>query len=254
MTTLIKPGLMVSLATELRGGVSYQRVDLEKGDAVAKWETTKHVDNPEEFARASQVRSKARALIASACSNTAFGLICPLDRESDLDTAVSEARRLVDEFNASATTTHVRIFTLRGRIASTDDEAARGLASEVQGLILGMQAGIDAMDPEAIRRAADQAKAMTALLGEEQVGIVSDAIAAARKAARQIVARVEKKGEDAAMVAMDIQRGALEKARMLFLDLDAPAATSEEMPAIDINRAANLDLDGETPFLKAGGE
>lgn len=241
MTTIIKPGLMVSLSTELRGGVRYERQDLEKGDATAKWETTKRIDNPDEYHRASQARAKARALIASVCSNTAFGLICPVDRESMLDEKIAEAKAVVNAFNATAQFSQVRIFTMRGRIASTDEEAANGLASELQALIQSMQEGIDRLDVEAIRDAADKARQMTALLSEEQVGVVSDAIAQARKAARQITARVEKKGEAAAVVMADIQRGAIEKARMLFLDFE-PANKTEEMPAVDVNRFANIEV------------
>lgn len=242
---ILKPGLMVSLATELRGGISYQRVDLDKGEATARWETTKFVENPEEFRRASQVRSKARAIIAKVCSHTAFGLICPLDREGMLNEATAEAKLLVEEFNRSATQSQIRIFVMRGRIASTDEEATRGLASELQSLIAAMDKGISDLDPEAIRDAADRAKQMTALLSDEQVATVSDAIAQARKAARAITARVEKKGEIAAVVLADVQRGAIEKARMLFLNLDAPAASNEQpvAAAVDPSRFAAINTE-----------
>ena len=175
---------------------------------------------------------------------SAFGLLCPVEREPELDAAIARARALADEHNASATCTVVSIFALKGRIAETDEEATRAIVDEVKGLLDAMSNGIDRLQPTAIRAAADQARALGAMLAPEQAEKVEGAIVAARRAARLIVKRVEKEGEDAAVVLADIQRGAIEKARFSFLDLDvAPAASEPALPSIDVQRVASIDFD-----------
>jgi len=46
-------------------------------------------------------------------------------------------------------------------------------------------------------------------------------------------------------VMMDIQRGMIEKARITFLDMSGESNAVEAMPAVDAQRFADLDMDGE---------
>lgn len=251
-TSIIRPGLLVALKSTVSGGVQYKRIDLDApGEAatgttagdpalVTRWETTRIIDDPAEHERAVKARGKAVGEIRSACSVTTFGLLCPVDREAELDAAVSRARAIVDAHNANATCTRIAIYTIKGRIASTDEEAARSIASEVTALLDTMSRGIDQMDVKAIREAATRAAEMGAMLGNEQVERVTSAVEQARKAARTIVKRIEKKGEDAAAVLQDIQRGEIEKARFAFLDMDTPAIEISA-PVADVGRFADLE-------------
>lgn len=247
-TTTIRPGILVALKSSVEGGVSYERRDLNAdgtapdGSAVEKWETTKVIIDPAEHERASKARSAALTAIRRCCAITTFGLLCPTDNEGALDAAIREARAIVEAHNATATHTHVRVYALKGRIADNDAEAAKAIGAEVAGLIGEMNSAIDKLDPKAIRKAADAAREMAAMLGDAQRARVDSAIEQARKAARTIVKRIEKEGESAATVMLDIQRGAIERARIAFLDLDAPAAV-EAAPAVELNRGAALDLD-----------
>ena len=156
-TRLLKPGLLVSLKTTIRGGVDYRRVDLDavrksnNGEAVTRWETTRTIEDPEEHERAVKVRGKANGLIRGVCSFTSFGLLCPYDREERLDSAIEEARRLTEDFNSTATHSDVSVYVLRGRIAETDEEATRALVSEVQGLLSAMESGIRGGEVKTIR-------------------------------------------------------------------------------------------------------
>ena len=280
---MIRPGLMVALKTSCRGGVSYQRVDLdaERAGVVAhpelegrtycttcqkdwptgqaeehaegcvvgsrtvyRWETTKVVDDPKELEAAEFARSKAVRAIDKHCARTAFGLLCPEANEQELRAGIREARAIVAAFNDGANHTHVAVHVLFGRVAADDVEATRAIAAEVRGLLEDMEGGIKAMNPKAIRNAADKAREVGAMLGEEQADKVGAAISQARKAARAIVARVEKGGEDAAEVLQELQRGAIQKARIAFLDLDGHEGESAEpaMPAVNVQRMAALDI------------
>lgn len=248
-TSILRPGILIGVKTSLRGGVAYQRIDLEKGEASARWETTRTIDDPAEHARASEVRSKARAEIAKLCCMTAFGLLCPDDRRPELDAAIERAQAMIDTHNRIASSTKVAIYVLAGRIEPSDERAARAIASEVAALVTTMNGAIDKLDPTAIRDAANRAREMAGMLDAATQATVTGAIEQARKAARAIVKRIEKDGEAAAIVLKDIQRGALEKARMAFLELDDEGGTnaaSGTLPAVDAQRF-DLDLDDAPP-------
>jgi len=245
MTTaaVLKPGILVSLNTTLTGGVKYERIDVEaahmteNGEEVAKWETTRKIDDPTEFKSAVKLRVQAAAVVRALCAKTAFGLLCPESKEAELDAAIAQAHKICDDWNAQASNTQIRIYVLKGRVASSDEEAAKAIASEVEGLLAGMESAISKMDVKAIRDAANRARQLGAVLDDGQSAKVSVAIDAARKAAKEIVKRIEKQGEDAQRVMADLaqQRAAVEMARFAFMDIDTPRApvnNGESLPAV----------------------
>jgi len=238
---ILKPGLLIALKSTVSGGVQYRRVDLEMGKERSRWDTIRVTEDPEEHDRAVKARGKAVSEIRSVCSFTTFGLLCPEDREADLDAAIVRARAIVTEHNATARATRVSVFALKGRIASTDEEAARALSEEVTSLMSAMTAGIDKLDVKAIRDAATKAQELGAMLDETQVGKVAEAVEQARRAARTIVKRVEKDGEEAAKVLQDIQRGAIDRARIAFLDYETGPTVAEPDAPVNAQRFADLD-------------
>lgn len=241
--SVLKPGLLVSLKTSVWGGVSYRRVDLEAahetqdGAQVARWETTREIPDPAEFEAATAARNKARALVSGVCCASSFGLLCPVEREADLEAAIIEARKLADAHNAGAALSRVEVYVLAGRVAVDDVEAARAVASEVRGLLADMEAGIRAAAPERIREAANRARSVAGMLSDETAGKVQEAIKEARQAARQLVKRVEKAGEAAAVVVAELNVQAIQAARFAFLDLEAEAQAEGIAPTV-----AALDL------------
>lgn len=251
----IRPGFLVSLKTSVRGGVEYRRTDLAApeaaapdGAAVARWETTKITIDPAEVERASKARGKARSVVASVCSASAFGMLCPEDRGADLARAIEEARGVAAAFNATATHTTIGVYVLAGRIAASDEEAARAIASEVRELLESMRDGIAGADVERIREAANKARALGSMLSDEAAGKVSKAIEAARSAAREITRRVEKGGETAAKVVESIRLDEINAARFAFLDLETPTGAPADPSPVP---AAALDLSPALPGLEA---
>ena len=251
--SVLKPGYLVSLKTGLRGGVSYSRVDIEpdhkdeSGARVAKWETLREIPDPDEFELATAIRGKARSLIASVCCTSSFGLLCPAANEQRLQTAVADARKLVSEHNARSKRTQVEVYVLIGRIAQSDEEAARAIGAEIRELLDAMRAGIATANPEAIRDAADKARNLGGMLSADVAGQVSAAIVEARTAAREIVRRVQKNGEQVATVIEQCSLARIESARFAFLDLDEAKPVDSEDPAARI-----LDIAPETgPAIQA---
>jgi hypothetical protein len=247
--TTIRPGYLVSIKTSIKGGVQYQRVDLDTGLPVAdgtevtRWETTKIVENREESDRATKVRSKARQMIERLCIKTAFGPVCPMDQVSALDAIIANARQLVEESNQTFGHTQIGIYVLKGEVKSDDAEALRSITQEASVLIQQMDDGIKEFDSGKIKDAANRAQALSAMLGEETSAKVNSAVEQARKAARTIVKRIEKEGEDRVIVLADIQRGQIESARIAFLDLDGGnTVAGEALPSVQGQRFADLDL------------
>lgn len=243
-TKMLRPGLLVSLSARISGGVVYDRRDLDAGDvfaptdkaAISKWETTKVIDDPAEYERAVKVRGKCRNLIASVCAKSDFGLLCPSNREFDLLRAIEEAKRIATEHNAGARKSIVSVYTVTGRIAQDDAEAARAIASEVRSLTEMMESSVKAANVEEIRKAANAAKNLATMLDGDAATKLGAAIEQAREAARTIVRKVEKSGEEAAKVLAEIKLDAIASARFAFLDFEQRAAESVPVaaPALDL--------------------
>lgn len=249
-TSTLKPGFLVSLKTSIKGGVEYQRIDLDTGTVIAdgavvtRWETRKEVRDPIEFERATQARNKARSIISAACLQSSFGLLCPLENEQDLQDAIQAARDVATEFNMTSKATSVEVFILAGIVAQSDVEAARAIRSEVGELMQMMQDGIANADAKSIREAADKARQIGGMLSDDVAGQVNEAIAQARKAAREITKRVEKAGETAATVVSELATDKVAKARFFFLDMGDEQAVEHEAPA---GRGLDLEMDENAP-------
>lgn len=239
-TSTLRPGLLVSLSTSLRGNVRYDKVDLEQehieeGSARARWETTRTVADHAEFEAGKKARDKAAGLIRSVCALSAFGLLCPESDADALAQAIRDAQALIDEFNSTATLTRVKLFVITGRIAQDDVAAVRAINSEIRDLMDDMAQGIERIDAKAIREAATKARSVGGMLTPSAQASVQIAIDAARAAAKKIVAA----GESAAI---EVDRMAMRKItdqRTAFLDL-----RDEVEIARPVSEARTVDLGG----------
>lgn len=281
----LKPGILVSLKTAMRGGVEYKRKDLDVdaesavkpacadcggpvdrvtraetdnelyrcpacgterpadvSTEVKRWETTKVIADLDEHKKASRARSRCRSLISSVCSQSAFGLICTESKETSLDEAIAEARAMAANFNREAKTVQIAVYVLKGRIASTDEEAAKAIASELRELLDEMKDGIGVGNIEAAREAARKALNMGSMLDETAGKKVNAAISEVREAAKLITKRMQS-GETAATIVRDIRLDALERARFAFIDLD-DAEPIEPLPS---TTKRSIDLDDAEP-------
>lgn len=257
-TTTIRPGLLVSLKTSLRGNIIYDRRDIEpehevKGGALkAVWETQRVITDPVEFAAGSKVRDKARAMIKGACIWSAFGLLCPdgpttTDDTDDmqqrsignLDRAVADARKLCLEFNATSKLTKVDIYVITGRIARDDVEAARALKSEVRELMMTMEEGLKNLNVKAVREAAARLRGVGQMLSDENKAKVTIAVNAARKAAKEAVKAAEA-GEQAAIEVDLVTIKKIAEQRTAFLDLDE---AGEVATPTNVGRAVDFETE-----------
>jgi hypothetical protein len=221
--------LLVSLRTSIRGNVKYFKTTTEAehrtetGEARAAWETTRTIANPEEDSRARVARSKAATLIRGVCVESAFGLLCPLAKRAELESAIREARAVTATFNRTAELSRIDVNIITGEIAADDVEAVKSINSEIRGLLESMARGVAALDVSAIRDAADRARSIGQMLSPVAQERVKIAVDTARAAARRIV----KAGETAAI---EIDAAAVAKitsARTAFLDLDETEAEAE---------------------------
>jgi hypothetical protein len=240
--TTLRPGLLVSLKTHIRGGIDYQRKDIELdhltdgGTREARWETLREIRNPEEYGKAKEARRLASYAVRRTCIRSAFGLLCPLDRELELYDAIDEARKIASAHNDAADDTLVEVYILVGQIAENEAEAVNAINSELRELLDEMATGIAGADIDRIRDAAGKAKKLGAMLTEDAAGKVTEAVAEARRTARIISKKLD---GDASIVLDDLQTTAIQSARFAFLDLDD--AEVEPAPV----SAPSLDLDPE---------
>lgn len=227
MTTLnaqtLRPGFLVSLNTSVRGNVAYQRRDIEAphvidetGELRARWETERTVVDPAEHDEAIKVRGKCRSLITAVCSASTFGLLCPDTAEADLQAAIAESQALAASFNIRAKLTRIGVYVIAGRVAADDVQAVRAINSEVRDLLAEMETGLQGLDVDRVRQAANKAKQLGQMLSPEAAARIQIAIDAARSVARRMV----KAGETAAQEIDRRTLSTLAEARTAFLDLD----------------------------------
>lgn len=245
-TSLLRPGYLVALSIRIRGGVTYRREDitpdhLEGTARIAEWQTRREILDADEHARAVKCCSEARGAIVRACRATSFGLLCPVDNEQAMRDGIEEAHSIAAAHNRTASVTRVEVFAVVGRIAESDEQAARAIGSEVRDLIERMQTAVAAADPEQIRKAASKARQVAGMLSDETAAKISAGIQQAREAAREIVRRVEKAGERAADVVAELQTGKLEAARFAVLDLLGDDEQPESISAPEVGRAVEFE-------------
>ena len=252
-TSTLRPGLLVSLKTSIRGNVSYRTLELEtdhlteEGARRAKWETERTISDPEEHEAGIKVRSKIRGLIVACCAQSAFGLLCPENAAGDLDKAIADARELADTYNAKARLTRVAVFVIAGRIAPDDVEAVKAINSEIRDLLADMERGVRTLQVEVIREAANKARAIASMITPEAAARVQVAIDTARSAARTIV----KAGEVAGLEIDAKALRAITEAKGAFLDLDEAQEVqvpTEQARAIDLAPADDFE---PPKFLRA---
>jgi hypothetical protein len=254
---IIKPSILVGLKSTISGGIKYNRTDLERsrvddnGTERAKWETTRLIDNKEEYEEAVKVRGKAVSNIRRLCTPFELGLVCLVDRIEELEEAIVESKQMVREFNDKSTYSRINIFPSTWEARDNGEDAVRQLSAEVAKIIEEMQTGIDNFDVKNIRKAANKARSLAGVLEKEQEDILNEAISQARKAARMFVKRIEKEGERAEAVMAEVRRNELTKARVTFLDYSEEKeeeTTSEDnqpTPIVERQRFADLDVDSD---------
>ena len=238
--TTLRPGLLVSLKTSVTGNVSYAKETLERekrtadGSLKARWQTERTITDPEEYEAAQKARSAAGVIVRRVCASSAFGLLCPESQADDLEEAIRAARKIAEDFNATAKLTRLSVYVITGRIAADDVEAVRAINNEVRELIDAMTTGVQNVDVKVVRDAANRARALGQMLQPEAQARIQIAIDAARNCARRMV----QAGEQAAQEIDKRTLRSLAESRMAFIDMD------DEKPVV-AERATGRSVDLE---------
>lgn len=252
--TRLQPGLLVALSTSIKGNTRYDKIDLEtgtiaeRGVQIDRWETKRTIDDPNEARAATEIRSRARAIISRACAQSSrFGLLCPLEKRAALERAIDEAQSLAASFNRRARLTRVHVDVILGYVAPDDERAVVSIRREIRELIEDMEQGVRALDPEKIRDSATRAKELVEVLPSDAGVEVMRAVETARDAARVLV-RAAKVG------AASVDEFAIKQLRRLrYTFLEPNESNGAAAPrAIGADFALrNLDLDFDpTPNLE----
>lgn len=262
-SSTLRPGLLVSLKTNLAGNVKYSTRTLggerivDGGSLHSRWETERTVIDPEEHEAGKTARGKARNAVSRVCSWSAFGLLCPTSNRAELEAGIAEAREIAETFNATASNSRLGFYVITGQIADNDAEALRAINSEMAELLSAMERGVADLDTKAIREAASRAQGLGQMLSPEAEARMKVAVDAARKAARTIV----KAGESAAVEVDRIAIRRIQESRLAFLDIgeaqtvatpDAQARALDftpevETPVSEPSTAREIDMDDTPP-------
>lgn len=238
---VVRPGLLVSLRTSIKGNTKYYKQELEaphegeSGEERSRWETTKVVFDPDEQERAEKVRNKAISLIRGVCAKSDFGLLCPEDKAEQLQERIVLARGLAKEFNLDAELAYVRVDVMWGVVAQDDVKAVEAITGELRDLMREMQTGVAELDAKKVRAAAAKAVSVGQMLSEDTRKRLDVAIKVARREATRIV----KAGETAGL---EIDRTVIERieqSRTAFLDLAEPVAVAAPQA---VGRAVDFDF------------
>ena len=237
--TTLRPGLLVLMRTAINGNVTQLKEIIEaevvtaNGSKRSKVEITRTIADPEEYENAVKVRSKMRNVVATVCSQSQFGLLCPQSKEERLNAAITDAEAMADEFNQNAKCTTISVAVPVGRFADSDVQAMKAINAEVDELMQKMTLGLQNLDAKAVRDAADKARSIGAMLSDDASKRLKDAIEIARKSAREMV----KASEQGAVEIDLLSIRKLTEARTQFLDLGEAtevAAPVHEGRALDL--------------------
>lgn len=242
-THVMVPGILVALKRQVSGGVTYTRdlVESSEDEKIMRWEGTRYMDDPEERKKAVEVAGAASRLISRLCVRTSFGMLCPTERESELNQAVVEMRAMVSSWNDKARYSFIHVSAIKGRIADNDEEAIRAILQEARELLDRMDQGLSENDVKLIRDAANKAKKLSEMMVSDTSGQIDDALAAARRAARAIVKKAESTNKRVASAIVKAEREAFDAARFAFIE--ASDETIEALPSVDLQRTADLELE-----------
>lgn len=269
----IRPGLVVLFSTNVHDdGLSRDTRDVTQAEdaalttegTVRRTQTLTIHRDPAEHKRARDLASKVTMLVRRHCTANEYLWHCSFDDFDALTASLDEARRLIDEHNASPETRYTRVssylFTAivgldvsdeqRAKAREIAERSAREMAEEVNRIFDAMNRGIDDLDPEAIRAAVARAQAYGPILAADQATAVESAVENARKAARTIT-KLTKKGEKSESILASVTRSQIAQARVAFLDLDPIelAPVSNALPPVNVQRVASLDLDDADPVV-----
>lgn len=269
----LKPGFMVFLRTEVRGGVTrrtkdialcmkviqlpigsgqvYCRCRLADGHEgtcspiareaeVHRYEAEVTITDKDEHECAERVRQNCRRQIEVLCETTPFGLLCAPDREGELVAAIRQSRQDAEAHNATATHTFVEVWALRGYIAASDAESIKAFQKEMRAILDEMNAGIAGADADKIRDAVKRAKVLQQMIDGEHAAQVRVAIAQAREMANAIARAARERGDEAEAIVVATKNDEILAARAMFLEVDEGAPVEEAVP---VASARALDVD-----------
>lgn len=169
----IEPCILVSFKLKVERGVTYHRTDLsntvnDDGSEDALWETKRHFRNRAEAKEAERIYAKARQRVRSVTLETPIGFICPLSKERELQAAVDESQRLVDDFNKTATTCKIHVVYVPSRINADNVGGVSMLKSKLEETTMEIRKALTTFDAKGAREVLYATKRMVDVLADPE--------------------------------------------------------------------------------------
>lgn len=232
---------LVAARISVRGGIKYshanEQTETEGSKEIAQWETTRRVDDKEEYSRAQSIRNRYNRAVRGLGVESPIGIIVPMDREDlieDLDRQWSET---VDEFNRAARYSTIRMDLEKFEIKGENMRAMENMLGSMRETLGDLKDAINSADYEEIRDVVKRMRGWVSVLPDEQASSVQKAIDDARTQAREIRKALVKKGEQIEEVKRTVSVASVDLARFALLD-DAPDVDPDAPTAADVQAAA----------------
>lgn len=262
----LRPSILVIYGISLDADVTYQHLDdktettedEEEGTRDVKKTATvqTEIHNEEEHQATKALRSQMYGILRKLGSKvTGSALLVDVDREAELDTAITEVEKLAYEHNAKARNHFIRpVVTPCAVLGTKAEKVAKEAAFDLQEMLIKMQRALDSCDEERLTSLATQlkVKALSLAPGIAQ-GTVNAAINDARKVAkvmRDVEKAVKSKEEQVVRIKAELKTKKLgttmDSARMMFLDtFEIPEHLEQARASANAARFAGLET--ETP-------
>ncbi len=225
----IRPGRMVNLKTKIEGNISHTTRVIEEQHTTSEGalKETKEVEttiaDAADYEAAKKVRGLCRTAVTRCCASSEFGLLCPDLNIERLENGIREGERLAAEHNATSKFSYISFNVMCGDILHDDTRALKAINTELAGLLKAMEQGVEKLDAEMIREAANKAKSVSTMLEKDGSERIKTAISIARNAANTIV----KAGTSAAQKVDEEAIRKIAAMRTSFLDIGNDAEIGE---------------------------
>jgi len=154
----IPPGFLVISKIEMRGGIHYERDDVDEyfEDDIRKikeWNTKSIIDDVDERAEAIKTISTMRRTIGAICANTKVGMLCPAEKKTQLYEAVTEIKELAKEFNSTASTVEISPWFGIAKVKEDNQTVIEAIAGQVAEVCTRVDEALTISDLAALRKA-----------------------------------------------------------------------------------------------------
>jgi len=187
----LRPCLLLAGTVSRHGGQSYtraneKRVEREDGSVQTDWETTKILQDEDEFAEAVSLQNKCKVRLAKLGRHMPIGVIAAADKRDEIRAFRDEWRMVFAEFNSKARFSRVEFSLMIFEIAGENVQALEEVLDELRTGLADLERVYSTDNPVTMRDVIKRMTGFSELLPERVATTLDLAVKAAKKRAGEI--------------------------------------------------------------------